>query len=103
MHAPPLDPDALETRRQRIVALFQARMARWQGVQGAAFAVSGLALAGFLGAQIPFPLFLTLVIVSVLAVVVSAGVQAGYEDELKARMDEVEVAFEKVKRGRSNL
>lgn len=46
---PPLDEKALETRRERTIGLFKARMARWPPVQGAAFAVVTVALVAHLG------------------------------------------------------
>lgn len=99
----PEDERALETRRERIVAVFQARITRWQAVQAAALAVGTVGLVAFIGGQLSPVMATVVLIVVALAIVTSAGVQAGLEAMFLLQMGEVEWAFERVKQGRLNL
>lgn len=98
----PVDEKALETRRERAVALFKARMARWQPVQGAAYAVGTVGLVAYLGDQLTETMFLLAFMAAAIAIAVSAGVQAGAERRFRAEMDGIERAFERLKRRRRN-
>lgn len=100
---PPLDEKALETRRAELVAVFQARMGRWQPVQAAGFAVASVGLAGYLSGPLLLPHFTVVLVVSSCAIAASAGAQAALEGQFRADMRAVERHLERLMRGRTNL
>ena len=92
----------MATRREETVQLFVARMQRWQHVQAAAFAVGGVGFIAYLGEGLPLRWFVLVLLVSTLAVVVSAGVQAAYEEDFSRDMGVLRLHSESLKRRGSN-
>lgn len=92
-----IDLARLQARKDAVLARFQARAYLWQGLQGAALAVMGLSVAGFLQAALTADQAGWPGTTGFVALVGSALLLAHQEDQLDLEVIRVDEAMERLK------